>query len=151
MSANLKKTIQARLLSNGLIECTVYEQEFALDQKDASLLLKEISEACLQTPLAGQIPTTIETKPDPSTPYLEAVLQAQGAHLADTRAILQLVLNQLFPSQPVQQPVQPVQPEKRMLVCCPQCKLVFDGKSNRLNSEERPVQPAPTTPGENNV
>lgn len=33
----------------------------------------------------------------------------------------------------------PVQPEKKMLVCCPQCKLVFDGKSNRLNSEAQPV------------
>lgn len=31
-----------------------------------------------------------------------------------------------------------------MLVSCPQCKLVFNGKSNRLNSE--PAQPQPVYP-----
>lgn len=54
-----------------------------------------------------EIPATLESIRDPSVVYLEAILQAQAAHLADTRGILELTLNHIFGGRPAPQPTTP--------------------------------------------
>ena len=104
------KNIQAIRRRENLIHVNVYQQEFSLDIVDSELLIKALLEAGACMPNAGAtepIMTMLESEPDPSIHYLEAVLQTQAAHLADTRGILELTLNHIFGGRPAPQPTTP--------------------------------------------
>lgn len=65
------------------------------------------SDATMKLKIQANDLKDMESKPDRSVAYLEALLQAQAAHLADTRGILELTLNHIFGGRPAPQPTTP--------------------------------------------